>query len=300
MSIPMYEPLQAVAPITGQHVRMGWLLQARQAARRALDAVLAAPGRAAGYVSRLAHKLHLDAAVSWLRRTGLHVTRPLGSLARHLGRSGLLAAVTAVVSSPSGRAVVVRAARTLGKTLSWLVRTAYSGLDRGLRCFGAAGDTVADRLLAGVVALGGRVATVAAPVVHRVARLSDPATPQARLLSALCRSYVRHRTLTAFVGNAWLRLLVEAVLVPAVLDSRLVAGLRAAVQEARMRAELLHEQADSLAVLEVQEQAVAPEAEDLTAAVSDDDLAPGEDVPIPSNRAERRAAERQQRRNQQH
>jgi hypothetical protein len=96
---------------------------------------------------------------------------------RHLGRSGLLAAVTAVVNSPTGRAVVDSAARTLGKTLSWLARTSYSGLDRGLRCFGAAGTKVADKLFAGVVALDGKVATVAAPVVHRVARLSDPATP---------------------------------------------------------------------------------------------------------------------------
>jgi hypothetical protein len=298
MSIPMYEPLYEVPPITEQHVRMAWLLQARQPARRALDAVLAAPRRAAGYVSRLAHRLHLDAAVSWLHRTASHITRPLSSVTRHLGRRGLLAAVTAVVISPTGRAVVDSAARTLGKTLSWLARTTYSGVDRGLRCFGAAGNKVADKLFAGVVALGGKVATVATPVVHRVARLSDPATPQVRLLSALCRSYVLHRTLTAFVGNAWLRLLVEAVLVPAVLDSRLVAWLRAAVQEARVRAARLQEQADALAVLEVQEQAVAPEAEDLAAAVDKaEDL---EDALVPSNRAERRAAQRQDRKRMRH
>jgi hypothetical protein len=64
MSIPMYEPLYEVPTITTQHVRMARLLQARQAARRALDAVLAAPRRAAGYLSRLAQRLHLDAAVS--------------------------------------------------------------------------------------------------------------------------------------------------------------------------------------------------------------------------------------------
>ncbi len=294
----MYEPLQAVPPVTQQHVGMAWLLQARQAARRSLDAVLAAPGKAAGYLSRLAHKFHLDAAVSWLHRTASHVTRPLVAVAQHLGRSGLLAAVTAVVSSPTGRAVVDSAARTLGKTLSWLVGTAYSGLDRGLRCFGAAGNKVADKLFAGVVALGGKVATIAAPVVHRVARLSDPATPEVRLLSALCRSYVLHRLLTALVGNAWLRLLVEAVLVPAVLDSRLVAQIRAAVQEARVRAERLQEQADSLAVLELQEPAVTPEAEDLPAGVDKaEDL---DDALVPSNHAERRAAQRQDRKRTQH
>ncbi len=298
MSTPMYEPLYAAPPITEQHVRMAWVLQARQAARRALDAVLAAPRRAAGYVSRLAHRLHLDAALSWLRRSASHATRPLSSVTHHLGRSGLLAAVTTVVTSPTGRAVVDSTARTVGRILSWLARTAYSGVDRGLRCFGAGGNKVADKLFAGVVALGGKVTTVVAPVVHRVARLSDPATPQVRLLSALCRSYVLHRTLTALVGNAWLRLLVEAVLVPAVLDSRLVAQLRAAVQQARVRAERLQEQADTLAVLELQEPAVAPQAEDLPATVDEaEDL---DDALVPSNRAERRAAQRQDRKRTQH
>jgi hypothetical protein len=296
MSTPVYEPLQAVPAITEQQVRMARLLQARQAARRAVNAVLAAPRAAADYVARLAHKVHLDAALSWLHRTASYVTRPLAAAAQHLGRSGLLAAVTAVITSPTGRAVVDSAARTLGQTLNWLARTTYSGLDRGLRCFGAAGNRVADKLFAGVVALGGKVATVAAPVVHRVTRLSDPATPQARLLSALCRSYLLHRTLTALVGNAWLRLLVEALLVPAVLDSRLVAQLRAAAQEARLRAERLQEQADTLAVLELQEPAVAPQAEDLTAVEAEDD----DDDLVPSNRAERRAARRQDRKRTQH
>ncbi len=102
MSIPMYEPLQATPPVSEQHVRMAWLLQARQAARKALDAVRAAPRRAAGYLGRLAHELHLDAALSWLRRTTSYVTRPLTAAGQHLGRNGLLAAVTAVVTSPTG------------------------------------------------------------------------------------------------------------------------------------------------------------------------------------------------------
>ncbi len=300
MSIPMYEPLYAAPPLTEHHVRMAWLLQARQAARRALDAVLAAPRKAADYVSRLAHRLHLDAAVSWLHRTASHVTRPLGSLASHLGRSGLLVAVTAVVSSPSGRAVVNSAARTLGKTLSWLARTTYSGLDRGLRCFGAAGNTVADKLFAGVVALGGKVATVTAPVVHRVARLTDPATPQARLLCTLSRSYVLHRALRGLVGNGWMRLVVEAVLIPAVVDSRLAATLRTALQDARIRTQRLEEQAT---VVERLLEDGEPAGHTMPTSVQVEQPRLPEDVegvPVPTNRAERRAAERLQRKHALH
>ncbi len=94
-------------------------------------------------------------------------------------------------------------------------------LDRVLPRFGKVGNKAADKLFAGIVSLGGKVAAVAAPVVHRVARLSDPATTQARVLSGICQSYVVHKMLKGFIGNPWLRLGVELVLVPAVLDSRL-------------------------------------------------------------------------------
>ena len=78
MSAQIYEPLQAVPPITENHVKMAWLLQARQAARTALDAALAVPRKAAAYVGRLIHKLHLNSAASWLDFTpeGGQVTLP--------------------------------------------------------------------------------------------------------------------------------------------------------------------------------------------------------------------------------
>ncbi len=297
MSVPMYEPLHAVPPITEQHVRMAWVLQARQAARRALDAVLAAPRRAAGYLSQLVHKLHLDAALSWLHRTASYITRPLVAGAQHLGRSGLLAAMMAVVTSPTGRAVVDSTARTLGAGAGWLARTTYSGVDRGLRCFGAAGNKVADKLFAGVVALGGKVATIATPVVHRVARLSDPATPQARLLSALCRSYVLHKLLKGLLGNTWMRLVVEAVLIPAVVSSRLAVSIRTVLQEARIRAQRLQEQA--VVVEGLLEDDRVP-AGGMPTSVQVEQLILPEDIEevVPTNRAERRVAQRQGKRPQ--
>ncbi len=180
MSTPMYEPLQAVPPITEQHVRMAWLLEARQAAGRALDAVLAAPRRPAGYLGRLAHKLHLDAALSWLRRTALYVTRPLTSAAQHLGRSGLVAAIMAVVTSPTGRAVVDSAARTLGTLLSWAARTTYSGL--AVDCAASARSVTRSRTSCSRAWWRSAARSPRSPRRWcTVARLSDPATPQARL-----------------------------------------------------------------------------------------------------------------------
>ena len=288
MSAPMYEPLQAVPPLTENHVKMAWLLQARHAARTALDAALAVPRRAAGYVSRLIHRLHLDSAACWLRRAVARLAQPLKAASSALGKTGLLAAAAGIVTSPTGRAVLNSTGRTVGKLIGWTARETYSGLDRVLRCFGKVGNKAADTLFAGIVSLGGKVATVAAPVVHRVARLSDPSTTQARVLSGICQSYVIHKLLKGFIGNGWLRLAVELVVVPAVLDSRLWAWTRGALVEARTRAHRLREQAQVLVDLEQQgaeQLLLIPDLEDIHVVTTLDE-------PVPTNRAERRAAQR--------
>lgn len=292
MSAQMYEPLQAVPPLTNNHVKMAWLLQVQQAARTALDAALAVPRKAAAYVGRAIHKLHLDSAASWLQRRAVRLAQPLRLAGSVLGRTGLLAAATGVVTSPTGRAVLNGVGRLLGNAFGWLARTTYSGIDSALRCFGKVGNIAADKLFAGVVSVGGKVATIAAPVVHRVARLSDPTTTQARVLSGICQSYVVHKLLKGFIGNVWLRLAVEFVLVPAVLDSRLWAWIKGALVEARMRGQQLQEQAQVLVDLERQDGSqvllVPDDREDLHVVTTLDE-------PVPSNRAERRAAQRSKR-----
>ncbi|GAC1611641.1 MAG: hypothetical protein NVS3B26_26540 [Mycobacteriales bacterium] len=50
----------------------------------------------------------------------------------------------------------------------------YRGIDRGLRLFGKPGQKTADLLFAGVRSLGGKIASVPAPVVHRIARAVGP------------------------------------------------------------------------------------------------------------------------------
>ena len=290
MSAQMYEPLQAVPSLTENHVQMAWLLQVRQAASTALDAALAVPRKAAGYVSRLIHKLHLDSAASWLRRSATRLAQPLKAASSALGKTGLLAAATGVVTSPTGRAVLNSAGRTVGKLIGWTARKTYSGIDRVLRCFGKTGNTAADKLFAAVVCLGGKVATVASPVVHRVARLSDTSTPQVRVLSGICQSYVIHKVLEGLVGNTWLRLLAELVLVPAVLDSRLWAWTRGALVQARTRAHRLQEQAQVVVDLERQQQTADQLL--LPDDLQDVQVVTTLDEPVPANRAERRAAQR--------
>ena len=77
----------------------------------------------------------------------------------------------------------------------------------------------------------------------------------------------------------------------AALDSRVVARTRTALREARTRAHRLQDQAQVLTDLQ-------PQAEDQPLLVPDDvenidDVVTTVDAPVPSNRAERRAAQRQ-------
>ncbi len=300
MSASPYEPLRLVPPAAAHKERMSWLLHIRSSARRAVDAALAATRGAAAYVSRLVAGLRLRAPLSWAHRAGKDLLRTVSALGAAVDWSGIWAAVTAVVTSPTGQAVLTAAGRALRTAGSWLARKAYSLLDRGLRCFGTPGNRAADQLFAATVSVGGRIAEVAAPVVHRVARFTDAQAPHIRLLSSLLRSYAVHRALKALVVNPLLRLLVEVVLVPAILDSRIATCVRAGVHEARVRAERLRDQADTMSSLEQLASAAAATSADGERAVRDDGCsAPPEDVPLPSNRAERRAAERQQRRHQQ-
>lgn len=284
MSAHPYEPLRAVPPLPQQQ-RMSWLLQMRRAARRALDAALAAPRRAAEYVSRLLQSTSLGRAAAWVQRRLLHVTGPLSHLVQRLGRSGLAAAALSILSSPSGQAAVRRALRLTGRALSWLGRTSYDLLDRGLRCLGKPGHRAADLLFASTVRFGGRVAAVAAPAVHRVARLTDPTSQSMRLLAAAGRSFLLHRLVKGLVSNPLVRLVSQAILIPAILDSRLLTWLRALLRQTRIRVEALQRQQDTLEQMQLLDEDGLP-----TAAT---------DLPLPSNRAERRAAERQNR-HQQH
>jgi alkylated DNA nucleotide flippase Atl1 len=130
MSAPLHEPLRVAPASEENHVQMAWLLQVRRAARTALDAALAVPRKAAEYVGRLVHKLHLDSAVSWLRRTAARLAQPLQAASAVLGRTGLLAAATGVFTSPTGRAALSSVGRLPGKLIGWAARTTYSGIDR--------------------------------------------------------------------------------------------------------------------------------------------------------------------------
>ncbi len=289
-----YEPLYAVPPVPDQRAHMALCLRMRDVARAAYDAAVTAPRKAAGYVKRLVQSASMHRVGQWLRRVLTPVVRPLAAVVARLSRTWIGTAV-AVISSPTGRAVIDAAGGLFGRGLRWVASKSYDLVDRGLRLFGTHGNKAADKLFSATVSLGGRIASIAAPVVHRVARLSDPTTPHVRLIGALSRSYVLHRLCRGLFGNSVVQVAMEAALIPALLDTRLALWLRTVLRQIRTRAEALKAQdaivAELPTVAEVVDDQVAEQLLDETL-MQDEVL----ETPVLMNRAERRAAERQQRR----
>ncbi len=118
-----------------------------------------------------------------------------------LGKTGVIASLLTLATSPMARRLLQKAGGSCLRALSWLGRTAYSGIDRGLRLFGKAGHRAAGALFALVVTVGGRVAAVATPVVRRIARFADPQTPHIRVLAGISRSYLLHRALQQLISD---------------------------------------------------------------------------------------------------
>ena len=307
MSAQAYEPLRAVLPLDDQKIRWAWLLQVRFAAQRALDAARSVPAKAASYIGRLVNGVHLDGALGWLRTAAARLARPALRLLGRLGTIGVGASVAAVVTSAAGQAVIGKVGGWLGTGLGWLAQTTYSAVDKVLRLFGKAGNKAADALFGVVVSVGGKLASVAVPVVHRVARLSDPKSAHIRLFSGLAGGFALHRVLKAVIANSYLRMLVEGVVLPFLADSRVGRWIRRQVTTLRERAVQLREQAQTLPGAGAAGRnhfggATGPgTAQDAPRSEGEGlPLPPWReldvDEPVPANRAERRAQQRQQQR----
>ncbi len=297
-----HEPLRAVPSLDGQRRRFALLLQLKNAVHTARDAAAVTSGQAAAFLARLMTRLHLQTPLSWVRSSAARVSSTAGLVARRLGMSGAAAAAVAVLTSPTARRalrpLVTATART-GQSIVWAAaRTA----DRGLRLFGAPGSRVADALGRQVAHLQVRLDQLLAPLARDRAGLLDPAAAHVRLVAGLARSYLLHLLLRASIRSTVLRLLVEGVVLPLLVNSRLSQSLRSIVTSPHASAP-----ADRPAGPEAPEAGAAatgpklpptdptaagPEATGGPSASDEDEEPPA--APEPLNRAERRAQQRQQ------
>jgi hypothetical protein len=287
MSATPYEPLRAVPPHASQQERMGWLLRARRWARRMAEGARAA---AVSVMDTVSDPQLLRSAVSRLREAALRTGRRVLSALQGLGRRGGLAAAAAVITSDTGREFLAHAARTISSAVTSVGTTVASLVDGGLRRLGGVGKRTADWLSMTITGLRRRLQP-AVTAVRWFARASHPSNPLGQLVGTVSRSYLLHLLLSATVRNRWLRGVVELVLIPAIADSAALAWLRRVVAQARVRAERLRRQADVVADAPSEDTSTS-EARFVAGDEVDDD---GQQESGLANRAERRAAKRQNR-----
>ena len=203
--------LYAVPPPTQQQ-RLGTLLRLRRAARRALDAILALPRGAAGWVLR--HTSTVLSALAdnpTLARLGARL-RGLGALIRAAG-PGTVAA--AVLSIPAVWRAATRAARWVGSKVSAGASAIWEWTRTTLARFGPTGVRIATTLGEAGSAVGRFVSRV---MTHPVTRtVAGTVKSLARLVRPVSQSLVVHRLTAAFVATPWLRVLLEVVTLPFVI-----------------------------------------------------------------------------------
>ncbi len=186
-----------------------------------------------------------------------------------------------------------------------MLRAAARTADRGLRLFGAPGRRVADALGGQVAHLLVRLTDVLAPLARRWAWLVRPAAPHVRLVAGLARSYLLHLLLRTTIRSTIVRLLVEGVLMPLLVNSRLGQSLRSVVAPPHPSPGTAGRKTGPEVEADLAATEAGPRPADLRAGdteTPDVASAPDEDeeppaAPEPLNRAERRAQQRQQARN---
>ncbi len=228
-SFSAYEPLRAVPPLDGQRLRFALLLQLKDGLHAARDAAAVAGGQAAGFLARLVTRLHLQTPLGWVRSTTARVISTAGLVARRLGMSGAAAAAVAILTSPTAQRALRPLVTATASTAQSMLRTAAGTADRGLRLFGAPGHRAADALSRQVAHLQVRLDQLLAPLARRWAWLVHPAAAHVRLVAGLARSYLLHLLLRTTVRSTVLRLLVEGVVLPLLVNSRLGQSLRSVV-----------------------------------------------------------------------
>ncbi len=303
------EPLRAVPPLDGQRRRFALLLQLKDAVHTARDAATVATGQAAAFLARLVTRLHLQTPLGWVRQTASRVLSTARLVARTLGTSGAAAAAVALVTSPTGRSALRPFVTATASAIRRGTRTAARSVDRALRLFGAPGHQAADYLSSQTAHLQLRLGELA-PLTGRGAWLLDVDAPHARLVAGLARSYLLHLALRAAIRNAVVRLVVEGVLVPLVVNSRLGQWLRSVTTAppadgsaqrpagpaapdqppAGPAAPEAGPAATGLTSRPGGPRAADPEVSELPTVPTDEELP----APEPLNRAERRAQHRQQ------
>lgn len=222
MSTATYDrPLHAVPTPPEQQALFAFLLAARRRAHQALDALLALPRGAAGWVLRHLRPM-LDGAgehrlLGWAS-AGL---RGAAALVRGIG---LVPLTASLLSAPPIWRATTTLGRAAGSALASCGRGLWTRLKGLLQRSGATGDRVVRALSSAGDALTRTARTVAShpaaqPVIHAASSIAG-------LVRPLSHSVVAHRLLGLLVPALWVRVALELVAIPLLVAPGMPAAIR--------------------------------------------------------------------------
>lgn len=281
MSTATYDrPLYAAPAPPEQKARFAYLIAARRRVHRAFDAVLALPRAAAGWALR--HLRPLLGTEPGHRLLGWASAR-LRSAAALVQGVGLVPLAASVLSTPPVWRGTVRLARTVGSALAAAGRGLWA---RTRSLLGRCGTTGA-RITQALTRAGTALASAArAALRHPAAQpITQAVTGLAGLVRPLSQGVVAHRLLGLRVPATWLRVALELLALPLVLAPDLPGQVRSRLRQRPTLSAVA--QPDAPAVPHQNPTASAapdPEGNGDAAAATEWD-----DMPLPGNRAERRA-----------
>jgi hypothetical protein len=212
-------PIYAVPdihPLTPTQFRFSTLLLMRATARQALDKAMAVPRSAIRWAIGLFHR--------WVQATGsAGVLSWLGGQARNaaslIREAGIVPALVAVLSAPPVAAAAVQVAKFAGRGIVRVAKAAWTGIKSLLGRCGVTGVQIVEKLSTTGTKIADAVRWVAkhplmVPVIHAFkATLA--------LVRPVSRGFVVNRLLAAFVPVLLLRAIIGFLFMPLLVDTNL-------------------------------------------------------------------------------
>jgi len=219
VSTNAYErPMHAVPdiPLTPTQLRFTTLLLLRANAYRAFDRAMAVPRSAIRWVLSRLHR--------WVEATGgLGVLSWVSDHARDavglIRTAGVVPSVLAVLSAPPVTAAAIRVAKFVGRCLVGVAKAAWTGIKSLLGRCGTTEVQIVETLSTTGTKIADAVMTVAkhpmvAPVVHVL-------KAAVALVRPVSRGFVANRLLAALVPVVWLRAVIGLLFTPFLVDFNL-------------------------------------------------------------------------------
>ena len=225
MSTAQQDNIYWLPPQKEQRRRLALLLQVRRVVRRAAEAARHVPRAAAAFIARMTQGRLLAAPARLLSVFRARAMTLAAPLIERASRHPWAAALGLLLTSTHGRTFGTRLLRVALKGLRQVQSTAIRLTTAGLLRLGVPGRMVVETVQAWTQRIGAVLRQRLAPLAFVATVVWKTSKALRAALVRLLRSYLTHKALSRLVRSRVRLAFLEAVLLPAVANSRLVAWI---------------------------------------------------------------------------